>query len=70
MEIQEIINLLNDSSNEEFKFATKNGMLIDQPSQLGKKFDSKFLPSIFASLKAFRWQKFSCLFLLAVRVHE
>ena len=40
-----------------------------QPSQLGKKSDSKFLPSIFASSKAFRWPKFSCLFLLAARVH-
>ena len=27
METQKIINLLNDSSNEESKFATKNGML-------------------------------------------
>ena len=26
METQKIINLLNDSSNEESKFATKNGM--------------------------------------------
>ena len=41
-----------------------------QPSQLGKKFDSKFLSSIFASSKAFRRQKFSCLFLLAARVHD
>ena len=41
-----------------------------QPSLLGKKFDSKFLPSIFASSKAFRRQKFSCLFLLAARVHD
>ena len=41
-----------------------------QPSQLGKEFDSKFLPSIFASSKAFRQQKFSCLFLLAARVHD
>ena len=41
-----------------------------QPLKLGKKFDSKLLPSIFASSKAFRWQKFSCLFLLAARVHK
>ena len=27
METQKIINLLNDSSHEESKFATKNGML-------------------------------------------
>ena len=27
LETQKIINLLNDSSNEESKFATKNGML-------------------------------------------
>ena len=27
METEKIINLLNDSSNEESKFATKNGML-------------------------------------------
>ena len=27
METQKIINFLNDSSNEEYKFATKNGML-------------------------------------------
>ena len=27
METQKIINLLNDSNNEESKFATKNGML-------------------------------------------
>ena len=27
METQKIINLLNDSSNEESKFATKTGML-------------------------------------------
>ena len=27
MELQKIINLLNNSSNEESKFATKNGML-------------------------------------------
>ena len=27
MEIQKIINLLSDSSNEESKLATKNGML-------------------------------------------
>ena len=27
METQKITNLLNDSSNEESKFATKNGML-------------------------------------------
>ena len=27
MVTQKIINLLNDSSNEEFKFAAKNGML-------------------------------------------
>ena len=41
-----------------------------QPSQLGKKFDSKFLSSIFASSKAFRRQEFSCLFLPAARVHD
>ena len=35
-----------------------------------KKFDSKFLPSLFASSKAFRRQKFSCLFLLAAHVHD
>ena len=28
METQKIINLLNDSSNEEYKFATKNGMAL------------------------------------------
>ena len=27
METQKVMNLLNDSSNEEAKFATKNGML-------------------------------------------
>ena len=27
METQKIINLLNDSSNGEYKFATRNGML-------------------------------------------
>ena len=41
-----------------------------QSSQLGKKFDSKFLPSTFASSKAFRRQKFSCLFLLVAHVHD
>ena len=35
-----------------------------QSSQLGKKFNSKFLQSIFASLKVFWRQKFSCLFLV------
>ena len=41
-----------------------------QPLQLGKKFDSKFLLLMFASSKAFWWQKFSCLFLLAACVHD
>ena len=42
----------------------------DQTSQLGKKFDSKVLPLIFASSKAFRRQKFSFLLLLAARFHD
>ena len=41
-----------------------------QPSQLGKKFDSKFLLSIFASSRGFQWQKFSYLFILAACVHN
>ena len=28
METQKIVNLLNDSNNENLKFATKNGMLL------------------------------------------
>ena len=28
METQKIVNLLNDSENENIKFATKNGMLL------------------------------------------
>ena len=41
-----------------------------QSSLLGKMFDSKFLPSIFASSKAFQRQIFSCLFLLAAHIHD
>ena len=33
METQKIINLLNDSSNEESKFATKRWYIIDSPSK-------------------------------------
>ena len=36
MEIQEIINLLNDSSIEEFKFATKKCYVIDSETTKGK----------------------------------
>ena len=36
MEIQKIINLLNDSSNEESKFATKKGYVIDSQTEKGK----------------------------------
>ena len=41
-----------------------------EPLQLGKELDSKCLLLIFASSKAFQQQKFSCLFLLAARVHD
>ena len=54
------------------KLGTLETMLIIdwqmQHSQLGKKFNSKFLPLIFAGLKAFWRQKFSCLILQAERV--
>ena len=36
METQNIINLLNDSSNEESKFATKKWYLIDSQTTKGK----------------------------------
>ena len=36
METQKIINLLNNSSNEEFKFATKKWYVIDSQSAKGK----------------------------------
>ena len=36
METQNIINLLNDSSNEESKFATKKGYVIDSQTTKGK----------------------------------
>ena len=36
MEAQKIINLLNDSSNEESKFATKNWYVIDSQTTKGK----------------------------------
>ena len=36
METQKIINLLNDSSNEESKFATKNWYVIDSQTANGK----------------------------------
>ena len=36
METQKIINLLNDSSSEEFKFATKKWYVIDSQTAKGK----------------------------------
>ena len=36
METQKIINLLNDSSNEESKFATKKRYVIDSQATKGK----------------------------------
>ena len=36
METQKIINLLNDSSNEEFKFAIKKWYVIDSQTTKGK----------------------------------
>ena len=36
METQKIINLLNDSNNEEFKFATKKWYVIDSQTTKGK----------------------------------
>ena len=36
METQKIINLLNDSSNEELKFATKKWYVIDSQTAKGK----------------------------------
>ena len=36
METQKIINLLNDSSNEESKFATKKWYVIDSQTAKGK----------------------------------
>ena len=36
MEVQKIINLLNDSSNEESKFATKKWYVIDSQTTKGK----------------------------------
>ena len=36
METQKIINLLNDSSSEEFKFATKKWYVIDSQTTKGK----------------------------------
>ena len=36
METQKIINLLNDSSNEESKFATKKWYVIDSQTTKGK----------------------------------
>ena len=36
METQKIINLLNDSSNEESKFATKNWYVTDSQTTKGK----------------------------------
>ena len=55
METQKIINLLNDSSNEESKFATKNWYVIDSQTTKGKykqgdviKFKQKLLNQVFA----------------------
>ena len=36
MEVQKIINLLNDSTNEESKFASKNWHVIDSQTAKGK----------------------------------
>ena len=36
MEIQKVINLLNDSNNEEFRFATKKWYVIDSQRAKGK----------------------------------
>ena len=36
METQKILNLLNDSSSEEFKFATKKWYVIDSQTTKGK----------------------------------
>ena len=36
METQKIINLLNDSSNDEFKFSTKKWYVIDSQTTKGK----------------------------------
>ena len=52
METQKIINLLNDSSNEESKFATKKWYVIDSQTTKGKykqgdtiKFETKTIKS-------------------------
>ena len=52
METQKIINLLNDSSNEESKFATKKWYVIDSQTTKGKykqddtnKFEAKTIKS-------------------------
>ena len=44
METQKIMNLLNDSSNEESKFATKKWYVIDSQTTKGKykQSDTKF----------------------------
>ena len=54
METQKIINLLNDSSNEESKFATKKWYVIDSQTTKGKykqgdaiKFETELLNQVF-----------------------
>ena len=54
METQKIINLLNDSSNEESKFATKKWYVIDSQTTKGEykqghtiKFEKKLLNQVF-----------------------
>ena len=53
-----------------YNFCYPSFLLWSTAFEIRKKFDSKLLPSIFASSKEFRRQKFSCLFLLAALVPD
>ena len=52
MEIQEIINLLNDSSNEVSRFATKNWHVIDSQTAKDKYFQNNSIKFQTESIKA------------------
>ena len=52
METQEIINLLNDSSNEVSRFATKNWHVIDSQTAKDKYFQNNSIKFQTESIKA------------------
>ena len=61
METQKVIKLLNDSSNEEYKFATKNDMLLNSETAKNKYNQNNYIKFETENIKSsYRRHKNNC----------